>query len=421
MDVPTLLDWTPDPWKNSELDLRDAADIAKNKVHEIREEAEQTARKMRPIGKIIARNLEQKALAQDEFADRLINAYGIVQHGRQQVESIKASFVPSVAKVDAQAPKITRDDQGYCESTVRPKTNDPAELEYARRMWLLALQYTQLLRELLIRAEQSDNQMAKGLYGLLGLDFPTARDGWLDLSDAGIAYQAALNNQAGYGDCVTLSTLLSIANSDPSFIRKHMKWNADDQCYEVALYGEDGKKRTVRVYQEDLDALAWTDKEGNDRTGSSFPGSKQHSFMSVYEAAIAKEFGHEDLAKGKSTDFAIERITGKSADRTVPPPSFEQVKETLDRRPPGLVVVGSGGRDPVDMGSVDPSKRIVEAHAYSVKGFDDQGRIVVVNPWGPGGGWVDGHYYPGEIHLTEEEYNKFFHSGAAKDKYQGIF
>ena len=83
---------------------------------------------------------------------------------------------------------------------------------------------------------------------------------------------------------------------------------------------------------------------------------------------------------------------------------------SLNAKPPGAVAVGTNTGPPL---YPDPAKqpfesRIVPHHAYSVKGFDEQGRIILANTWGPNGGTgSDGIDYPGEVHLTEEEFRKF--------------
>ena len=66
----------------------------------------------------------------------------------------------------------------------------------------------------------------------------------------------------------------------------------------------------------------------------------------------------------------------------------------------------------VNRGQIDTAIELQRdgTHAYAVKGFDDQGRIVLSNPWGPQGGWIKGTYYPGELHLTEDEFKKWFNT-----------
>jgi hypothetical protein len=61
---------------------------------------------------------------------------------------------------------------------------------------------------------------------------------------------------------------------------------------------------------------------------------------------------------------------------------------------------------------VDDS-RIVPNHAYvvtEVKEVDGELKIHVVNPWGPGGGMLDGEQKVGDLWLTEQEYKENFDS-----------
>ena len=57
--------------------------------------------------------------------------------------------------------------------------------------------------------------------------------------------------------------------------------------------------------------------------------------------------------------------------------------------------------------------RIVPNHAYvvtEVKEVDGELKIHVVNPWGPGGGMLDGEQKVGDLWLTEQEYKENFDS-----------
>ena len=47
-----------------------------------------------------------------------------------------------------------------------------------------------------------------------------------------------------------------------------------------------------------------------------------------------------------------------------------------------------------------------------MRGLDADGNVILQNPWGPSGGIHDGKYYPGEVHLSPEEYERWFSNGA---------
>ena len=109
----------------------------------------------------------------------------------------------------------------------------------------------------------------------------------------------------------------------------------------------------------------------------------------------------------------MERITGQDSDNggTLSP---EEIREALDRDPPAIITTAtSGAEDQPD--DVDPTKRVVDNHAYTVRGVDADGNIVLQNPWGPNGGWDGDQYYPGEVHLTPEEYERWFSGSSVAD------
>ena len=86
------------------------------------------------------------------------------------------------------------------------------------------------------------------------------------------------------------------------------------------------------------------------------------------------------------------------------------MRSTLGTKPPGVVTVDTCYGDP-QPANVDPAKRVVPGHAYSVVSVDANGNVTVQNPWGPAGGYHGGKYYPGVVTLTPEEYHRWFGQG----------
>ena len=261
-----------------------------------------------------------------------------------------------------------------------------------------ALQLTLRARTALVRATGLDNQTRLILLGGAGTGTQTAADGPLDLSDTGIALQAEVNAQDRFGSCVTLATLLGLASADPSFIRRHMKWDPDTRSYRVTLY-RFGIPVTTSVPLSSVHA-----------NGSDVAGASGHpTWLSVYEQAIEQVFG--DIEDGQLVRTGLARITGQQAPLWVEP-SVQDIERALAQDPPGTVVAGTSGGHPQPH-DVDPAKRLVPNHAYSVRGIDAAGNVVLQNPWGPSGGYAKDtkRYYPGVVRLTPAEYRRWFGTG----------
>jgi hypothetical protein len=262
-------------------------------------------------------------------------------------------------------------------------------LTYARQQTLRA-------REVLMQADGRDREASTALLGMIGIDLPPTNDGPIDLTDEGILLQADLNGQDRYGDCTTLSTLIAIAHSDPGFVRRHLHWDPSTGTYQVTLY-DDGKPVTVNVDPSTLP----TD-------GSQQAATNKPSWLSVYEQAIEQQFG--DVHNGQFEDVPIGRITGHDVPLG-PPPSADDIRHGMNQDPPAVITADTANA-PAQPDDVDPAKRVVHGHTYAVRGLDSDGNVILQNPWGPTGGWTDGKYYPGEVHLTPEEYRKWFSNGA---------
>jgi hypothetical protein len=135
----------------------------------------------------------------------------------------------------------------------------------------------------------------------------------------------------------------------------------------------------------------------------------QANFATIYEKAAAEFFGgnYSDI-EGDDPQRALEAITGKDA-RTDGELSFREVQERLDKGPVVATTESGGDWNPftTNDGDVD-NEQIVANHAYIVTEIKD-GRVHLINPWGPdGGGASDGHFKVGDIWLTEEEYRENF-------------
>lgn len=354
-----------------------------------------------PVGAMASAALRDQAASYGELATGYDDGATVIEDaagGPGGLGELHDDLVTAKSEVVAHPHMDGPDDNGVVRSTIRfTLTLDLSKYVEYFQCATYANQQTLRIREILMRADGRDRQATVQLMGLVGVQLPPTTDGPIDLSDTGIVLQADLNSQDRYGDCVSLSTLISIAHSDPDFVRDHMKWDPATGTYQVTVY-DDGKPVTVSVDPTTLPA------DGSDQAG----GTNNPSWLAVYEQALEQQFG--DIEDGQTLETPMERITGNDSDNgdTLSP---DEIREALDRDPPAVITTATSGADeqPAD---VDPTKRVVEGHAYTVRGVDSDGNIVLQNPWGPNGGWDGEQYYPGEVHLTPDEYRRWFNGAS---------
>jgi hypothetical protein len=295
----------------------------------------------------------------------------------------------AVAVKDAQSLGITVNDSGSCSMPDLPFPTSPQAVIDRIKLWYATMQDTRRIRTILVQATGDDLLAATALSRLADVALPSADDGPLDLTDAGIRMQVDTNDQDGYGDCVTLSTLMGIARNSPDFVRRHLSYNAATGTYSVVLYDpKTGLPITVLVDPTKLPV-----------EGSQQAATGDVTFLSVYEQALRQQFGDE-YTKGQSIGNPAMAITGKPAESV----SVGDLSSVLGTKPPGTIVAGVYNSQ---MPGTDPSKLLCPGHAYNVVSVDSAGSITLANPWGPQGGFHDNTYYPGRVTLTPDEYKRW--------------
>lgn len=300
-------------------------------------------------------------------------------------------------------PCIVADDRGQV-SITRALANLPENKwpeQYEKRT---NLQHSYF--QILDKATKADEEAALALYKIRQISPPFAPrpdTGPVDLSDEALADQAANSEQGKNGDCFFLSSVAAIASTDPEFIRKNVVWDPETGTYKVTIY-ENAVLGTIKR------EITVDPKEISDDPDRVRGPNGELNVLSIYEAAYKKSaLGSVFSQTGGVPSSAMLAITGHMADFTLlKPHSFDEIRQGLSAQPPQAVAVGTNAGAPWDVNPAEQpfDKRIVPRHSYWVKGFDGQGRIILVNTWGPGGGTSGGVEYPGEVHLTEEEFRK---------------
>ncbi len=342
--------------------------------------------------------LKAVALATEGIADQQKWAAQILTTAARNVAARKAEVIAAM-NVTVGQPVLVADDGTV---TLSPAANTlPAIARTVYEGW--ARHMTLTLREILARADAEVTAKDAAMRALAAEAIPTPTSGPIDLDDASIRLTIDANQQDGYGDCVTLSMLSGKGRADPDWVRRHMVWDPATKRYKVTVYDPvTGKASTVSVDPTTLPAR-----------GAQAYGHGQPTWMSVMEEAYRQQNPSIIDGAGAAHPDVAKMVTGQTVTRDAG--SFDDIRQTLKGPPPGNVVVGTSGRTEDQPADVDPTKRTVVTatggtHAYSVRGFDSAGNIVLQNPWGPQGGYLGGKFYPGELHLTEAEFKKWFNT-----------
>ncbi|RRD46175.1 hypothetical protein [Tessaracoccus sp. OH4464_COT-324] len=401
--------------------LRRAAAVTSEKQIRLNSEAhfhEKQAGKVRSswpgtTGESAAAKLLDQVKELREQADVLARMARLMSECADKVEQAKAELTQLDLVVRGR--RLQVDDYGVVALIPLSYLEEPRVVAELRSH---AARLTHQYYDLLTRTDAMLKHTAALLYENAKLPSPydiLPDTGPVRLTDADIRLQAETSMQGEHSDCFFLSGLAGVAHADPEFIRKSLRWDPESQTYKVTVYmstplGAVPREVSVDPYEleRNIDKL---DDEGERPV---LGPDRRINFLSIYEAAYRKTLDGTILTNtGGLPSWGMSTFTGKDPDSTLlTPHSFAEIRRTMEGKPPGAV---SAGTNPGIWPYPDPAeqpyeKRIVPRHAYWVKGFDDKGRIILVNPWGPGGGvWGnDGLDYPGEVHLTEEEFREVF-------------
>lgn len=172
-------------------------------------------------------------------------------------------------------------------------------------------------------------------------------------------------DQGGVGDCWMLAKLAALAESDPDWVREHVRRN-DNGTVSVTFYDDSGAPHEVTVTdKQPVDDDGRQVFSGNDGTGDRWADYYEKAF------ALASDHGHDDgpgyggIESGRASDGA-RLMTGNEAE------AVEDIREHVDAGEP--VVVGTSGDD--------LSEPFVPNHQFYVEGFTSDGDVILGNPWG---------------------------------------
>lgn len=215
-------------------------------------------------------------------------------------------------------------------------------------------------------------------------------------------------NQRQFGDCWFVSSLAAVAQKDPQFIKDGIKQNPNGTI-SVRVWDKSGNYQWVTM-TPDLP----TDTNGNPLSTY----GNGDTWSAYYEKAFALTYKDENGQSGyggiegddpkKSAPFLtghdgsdLTRSSGFLGLGTSEDKRFSSMKAAFDS---GKAVTVSTPDDegldknhPAEWGGTYHSN-----HAYYVRGFTPDGKIILGNPWGVSG-------YP-PITVTQDQFNKYFQS-----------
>ncbi|MEU0245999.1 C2 family cysteine protease [Streptomyces sp. NPDC006235] len=220
-------------------------------------------------------------------------------------------------------------------------------------------------------------------------------------------------NQNQFGDCWYVASLAGLAQKNPAFIQEGIKQNPNGTV-SVRVWDKEGNHQWVTM-TADLPS----DQNGNPITtygnGETWPAYYEKAFAMVYSDDGDGERGYGGI-EGDDPKKSAPYLTGQEGQDLKTggflgigehdDKNIESLKKAFDA---GKVVTVSTPDDesldknhPQEWGNTYHSN-----HAYYVRGFTDDGKVILGNPWGVSN-------YP-SITVTQEQFNKYFQGPEAFD------
>ncbi|MGW5127701.1 C2 family cysteine protease [Streptomyces sp. NPDC004069] len=220
-------------------------------------------------------------------------------------------------------------------------------------------------------------------------------------------------NQRQFGDCWYVASLAGLAQKDPKFIQDGIKQNPNGTV-SVRVWDKQGNYHWVTM-TADLPTDRNGDPIGTYGNDETWPAYYEKAFAMVYSEDSDHERGYGGI-EGDDPKKSAPYLTGKEGqDLTTgglwgigehQDKNLQSLKEAFDS---GKVVTVSTPDDegldknhPKEWGNVYHSN-----HAYYVRGFTSDGKVILGNPWGVSG-------YP-PITVSQEQFNQYFGGAEAFD------
>jgi hypothetical protein len=220
-------------------------------------------------------------------------------------------------------------------------------------------------------------------------------------------------NQRQFGDCWYVASLASVAQRDPQFIQDGIKQNPNGTV-SVRVWDKSGNYQWVTV-TPDLP----TDTNGNPIStygnGDTWPAYYEKAFAQVYHDENGQN-GYGGI-EGDDPKASAPFLTGSSGHditksggflglQSVPDDRFSTLKKDFDSGK--AITVSTPADESLDKNHpAEWGNRYCSNHAYYVRGFTPDGKIILGNPWGVSG-------YP-PIEVTQDQFDKYFQDPESYD------
>ncbi|NEB07298.1 peptidase C2 calpain [Streptomyces coelicoflavus] len=220
-------------------------------------------------------------------------------------------------------------------------------------------------------------------------------------------------SQNQFGDCWYVASLAGLAQKDPKFIQEGIKENPNGTV-SVRVWDKEGNHHWVTM-TSDLP----TDQNGNPIStygnGETWPAYYEKAFAMTYSEDGDGERGYGGI-EGDDPKKAAPYLTGQEGEDMetggflgIGKDDDKDIDSLRNAFESGKVVTLSTPDDegldkdhPAEWGSTYHSN-----HAYYVRGFTDDGKVILGNPWGVQG-------YP-PITVSQDQLDKYFQGPEAFD------
>lgn len=210
-------------------------------------------------------------------------------------------------------------------------------------------------------------------------------------------------DQGALGDCWMQAKLAAIAQDDPDWVHEHIRRNPNGTVT-VTFYDDDGDPHEVTVTDQlPLDDDGEPVFSGDSGTGAPWADYYETAFAVISDHHSDDESGYGGIEQGRAGDDAG-LMTGHDADSIEDEGGFLGFGDTHKDFDDVRQRVEDG--DPVVVATTDsgPSYPFAPNHAFYVKGFNDDGDIVLGNPWSR---------HASSLVLDEGEFNNLINDAAA--------
>jgi hypothetical protein len=198
-------------------------------------------------------------------------------------------------------------------------------------------------------------------------------------------------DQGSLGDCWFMASLAGMAQSNPQFLQEGIRENPNGTV-SVRIWDDQGNMRWVTV-TSDLPLDENGDPAYGSGNGDVWPAYYEKAFAMVYTGdGDGVDAGNYGALEFDSLDKPSPYITGEGGEELS---GFDETREAFESgRPVTVLTPGEAEGWPSEW-----DNSYSTAHVYYVQGIDDDGNLLLGNPWGS---------ERGTITVTPDQYDEYF-------------